>query len=124
MSNILVIDDDHYLCDLISKTLSNMGHDIKMAYDGKQGIELIKKHGFFSMVITDINMPRMDGNSVAGYIKNHAKLKEIPVVAITGLLNDVEKELFSVILEKPFQMKELIELTNSFLKEVSIEERL
>ena len=56
MENILVIDDDRHNCGLISQTLSFLGHKVKMAHDGEEAIDLIKKHRFFSMVITDINM--------------------------------------------------------------------
>lgn len=108
MENILVIDDDRFICDLISKTLTLLGHDVKVAYDGEEAIDLLNKHRFFSIVITDINMPRKDGNSVAKYIRNSSKLKNTPIVAITGLINNVDKELFNIVLEKPFKMKELM----------------
>lgn len=115
MENILVIDDDRFICDLISETLSLLGHDVKVAYNGEEAIDLINKHRLFSIVITDINMPRKDGNSVAKYIRSSSKLKNTPIVAITGLINDADKELFNIVLEKPFRMKELMNLIGLFM---------
>lgn len=117
MANILVIDDDPAFCNILSEALCRLGHEVTVAHDGEQGIELIEKHGLFSMVFTDICMPLKDGNSVARYMRSSAKLKDIPLVAITGFLDDVDRDLFSITLGKPFKVRELINVISFFSKE-------
>jgi len=114
MAHILVIDDDHAICSFISKILCHLGYEVKVAHNGEEGIELFKKYDYFQMVITDIRMPRKDGNSVAKYIRSSAKSYDTPVLAITGFLNDVQRDLFDIVLEKPFKTKDLINVINFF----------
>ena len=114
MEQILVIDDDRAICEFISKTLSHVGYQVKVAYDGGEGIGLLEDCTQFKAVITDIRMPKKDGNEVAKYIRNSYKSKDIPVLAITGYSDEADRELFTCIFEKPFKMKDLLEMINSF----------
>ena len=114
VEQILVIDDDRAICEFISKTLSYVGYRVKVAYDGGEGIELLEEGTPFKAVITDIRMPKKDGNEVAKYIRNSYTPKDIPVLAITGYSDEADRELFTCIFEKPFKMKDLFEVINSF----------
>ena len=114
MADILVIEDDPEVCRTLFNVLVHSGHRVEVAYDGDKGIELFKERGLFSMVITDIRMLRKDGNEVARYIRNSAEKKDTPVVAITGYLDDVERDLFNLVLEKPFKMADVIKIIDSF----------
>jgi CheY-like chemotaxis protein len=114
MKRILFIDDDDGIRDFVSKILSRLGYEVKVACDGEEGIELLKNGDHFKVVITDIRMPRKDGNEVAKYIKHSFKSNHTSVVAITGFAQDVEREWFDCFLEKPFKIKDLIDVIHSF----------
>ncbi|MBN1226691.1 MAG: response regulator [Deltaproteobacteria bacterium] len=117
MANILVIEDDANVRGILSEILRLQGHDVEEAQDGEQGIALVQKRGPFSMVITDIRMPGMDGNEFARHMKGSPHLKDIPIVAITGYANDAERDLFSLVIEKPFNVKQLSNVIKFFVKE-------
>ena len=77
---------------------------------GEEGIELFNRGFNFDCVITDINMPRVNGVEVAQYIRSSDK-SEIPVIAITGFSEGgIDKELFSGSLLKPFKLRSLVEV--------------
>ena len=114
MEQILIIDDDDSIVDLMNRVLTHSGYRVKIARDGDEGIHILKNTHDYKLVITDIRMPRKDGNSVAKYVKSSAKLSDTPVVAITGFVDDVQRELFDVVLEKPFKVKDLIKVIKFF----------
>jgi CheY-like chemotaxis protein len=115
MAHILVIDDDEGILNSVDKMLTYLGHDVKIAHDGQQAIELMLKIQAFDCVITDLNMPGMDGNEVADHIRKSAK-PDTPVIAITG---DTESKIrsgsFNASLLKPFKLKSLVEMVESFV---------
>ena len=107
MGNILVIEDQEGLLKFLRETLLLMGYDVKTAHDGEEGIELFDNREDFNLVITDIRMPRKDGNAVARHIRNSRK-PDTPIVAITWFGEDIEKGLFNVSLLKPFKVQALM----------------
>ena len=65
---ILVVDDEPQACEIIiGCSESVMGHRVESAHDGMEAIEMIKKREF-SIVVTDMDMPRMDGMQLIEYI--------------------------------------------------------
>lgn len=79
MAQVLVVDDSNAIRQLLSKTLSTIGHTVSSCEDGSQGLELAKKKSF-DLVITDINMPEMDG------LRLISKLRELPDYRIKPIL--------------------------------------
>jgi len=77
----LCVDDDRELRELLHELIGQMGHTSETAVDGVNALEKMeKKH--FDIVITDINMPRLDG---IGLIKRiAADFSDTDVIAITG----------------------------------------
>jgi CheY-like chemotaxis protein len=110
---ILVIEDDHHILKLIEWALTERGHEVTVAHNGIEAIDILNKTSPFNLIITDIRMPGKDGNQVAKHVKE--KLQYIPVIAISACSADAEKELFVSILEKPFKTGDLIQLVDSFL---------
>ena len=106
MCKILVIDDEKVIINMIQQLLEMHGHDVDTAYDGDEGIQKFD-NDCFDMVITDIRMPGVDGNSVAKHIRNSDK-KYVPVIGMSGTPWALEDNSFDAIFEKPFQLKALI----------------
>lgn len=80
---ILVVDDEQDLLDLIEYNLKKEGFDVLKAEDGKEGIEMARKHSP-SLVLLDIMMPKMDGLEVVERIRDDEKLKHIPIIFLTA----------------------------------------
>ena len=113
MEKILVIDDDNQILNLINRILTRSGYAVKTAHNGLEGIQLFNEDHCFSLVITDIRMPGADGNQVARTIKKHQKMNDIPIIAISAYPDEAERELFHSVLQKPFKIKDLIEMVDS-----------
>ncbi len=63
MQKILVVDDDPEILEIISEVLQNAGYEIESAIDGRVAIEELE-NSFYDLVITDLNMPEVDGMGV------------------------------------------------------------
>ena len=82
---ILLIDDEVTLLSALSETLEGEGHLVTSAGGGQEGLDLFKaslKAGGYDVVITDLGMPRVDGNAVATGVKSMSP--NTPVVMLTG----------------------------------------
>ncbi len=112
MNNILVIEDEECISLFLQKALTKMGFKVKIAGDGEEGIDMLNNGHNFDLVITDINMPKMNGNAVARYIRSSGN-SNLPIVAITGS-DDIEKDLFNFVLTKPFRMDALAGIIGSY----------
>ena len=106
MCKILVIDDEKVIINMLKQLLEMHGHDVDTAEDGGEGIQKFDSD-CFDLVITDIFMPGVDGNSVAKHIRNSDK-KYVPVIGMSGTPWVFEDNSFDSIFEKPFQLKALI----------------
>lgn len=82
MANILIIDDSRSMRQLVLNTLKQSGHQVTEAENGKLGVEAADK-GNFDLVITDINMPLMDGFEVTKALRAHAKYRSKPILVLT-----------------------------------------
>jgi len=120
MQRILLIEDDNSIRTIIALHFKRLGYHVEIAEDGEEGIELFRTVGNFDMVITDIRMPRKDGNDVAKYIRNSER-RETPIVAITAYKDEVQTELFNFSLIKPFRNEDLIRIIR-FLEHAHPEE--
>lgn len=112
MARILVIDDDEAMRAGIRRFLTGEGHEVVVAENGKDALRLFEAEPA-DLVITDINMPEMDGIEI---ITTFQKVSPgVPVIAISGgglfpkeLLLDNADLLGAVeSLEKPFELEDL-----------------
>lgn len=80
MANILVIDDSLTMRQLIKMVLTTYGHTITEAANGEEGVDFFHKNKY-DLVVTDINMPRMNG---IGVIQEIRKVNAtIPIIVVT-----------------------------------------
>ena len=77
---ILVADDDEFSLKLMGKLLAHVGYTVSMARDGAQALDLLAREQF-TLLITDVNMPRMDGLRLLEEVK---KKYHIPAIVITA----------------------------------------
>lgn len=79
---VLVVDDSITVRELERKMLENRGYRVEVAVDGMDGWNAVRS-GKFDLVITDVDMPRMNGIELVGNIRNHSGLKEVPIVIVS-----------------------------------------
>ena len=79
---VLVVDDSLTVRELERKVLGNHGYDVEVAVDGMDGWNAVRMSDF-DLVITDIDMPRMDGIELVKLINADARLKSRPVMIVS-----------------------------------------
>ena len=79
---ILTIDDSKTIRDMLMLTLADAGFEVFQAVDGQDGLDVLSKQPV-DVVITDINMPRMDGYEVIRQMRSNAAHKTIPILVLT-----------------------------------------
>ncbi len=108
---ILVVDDDHELCEGLRVVLEKQGHRVIQARDGQQGKQMVYQH-HPDLVILDMMMPRMGGYPVLEHFKGKADAP--PIIMITaneGSRHKAYAEYLGVVdyIRKPFAMERLLE---------------
>ncbi|MFN6527931.1 hybrid sensor histidine kinase/response regulator [Nostoc sp. ChiSLP03a] len=79
---VLVVDDSITVREMERKLLENNGYKAEVAVNGIDGWNAIRS-GDYDLVVTDIDMPRMNGFELTSQIKTHAKLKQTPVIIVS-----------------------------------------
>ncbi len=90
MTDILLVDDSVSMREMVSFTLKQAGHSIVEAEDGVQAYEIAKSRAF-NLVITDINMPNMDGITLTAKLRKLESYTFIPILILTTETSDPRK---------------------------------
>jgi two-component system chemotaxis response regulator CheY len=88
---IMVVDDSTSLRQVVGIALRKAGYDVLEACDGKDALAKLtgqKVH----MIVSDVNMPNMDGITFVTHVKKHARHKFTPVIMLTTEGQDAKKE--------------------------------
>ncbi|MCW3171327.1 response regulator [Shewanella subflava] len=105
---VLVVDDSRMARNVIKRTIGNLGIQIiTEAEDGAQAIELMQ-HNMYDLVITDYNMPSVDGLALTQYIRNESQQSHIPILMVSSEANDthlsnVSSAGVNALCDKPFE---------------------
>ena len=116
---IQVVDDDPRSRRLTRDLLQLSGYAVIEAVDGEKGIELAKQEKP-DLILMDIMMPKMDGYTACDAIKRDEATKGIPVVMLTALGYELNRELAYKLsadgyITKPFSRQELLSAITQFL---------
>lgn len=79
---VLVVDDSLTVRELERKLLEKRGYDVTVAVDGMEGWNAVRSDAF-DLVVTDVDMPRMDGIELVTLIKSDPMLKRVPVMIVS-----------------------------------------
>ena len=106
---VLVVDDKMAVRDILSRILSSWGYHVTAAGNGLQGATLFIT-GSYDLVITDLEMPLMDGWELSRLIKKQSP--NTPVILVTGLCEDrhweqINTSCIDAIILKPFDLHEI-----------------
>ena len=119
-SVILVVDDHPSNLDLFSEYLHFLGYSTLLAQSGKDALEILEKQ-IPDLILTDIQMPEMNGLELIRILRKHDLWHSLPIVALTSLSMPWEKEKIiesgaSFYLCKPVDLKVLEQILTSLLK--------
>lgn len=118
--NVLVVDDSVTARNHISKVLTNLGiENITKATNGKEAVAILNEN-FFDLIVTDYNMPEMDGKELTKYVREQSQQKTIPILMVTSEathshLAGVKQAGVSAMCDKPFEPNEVKSLIKKIL---------
>ncbi len=113
---ILAIDDSRTMRDMVSHALTSAGFTVLTAEDGKVGLSVLEANKV-DVVITDLNMPELDGFGVIEGIRANPKYKYMPVLMLTTESDQAKKERGKAMgatgwIVKPFNPEKLVQIIN------------
>ena len=111
-NTILTVDDSRTMRDMLKMTLLDAGFRVTQAEDGVHGLEVLRQE-MPRVIVTDINMPRMDGFGFIEAVRRQEKYRSIPILVLTTESGDAKKMRARVAgatgwIIKPFDPEKLI----------------
>ncbi len=91
MKKIIVVEDEQILQKALSIELLGAGFEVMSAFDGAAGLALVQKQ-IPDLVLLDLTMPKMNGFDVLKELKAKKETKSIPVIILSNLGQDQDKE--------------------------------
>jgi two-component system chemotaxis sensor kinase CheA len=90
---VLVVDDQFTVRELQRSILEASGYGVETARDGREAWERLMASDAISAVVTDLEMPEMNGLELLAAIRRHARMSSLPVVIVTSRAGDQDERL-------------------------------
>lgn len=119
---VLIVDDSRLARNHIRRVLSNLGIvQITEAEDGQQAISLLQQQ-LFDLVVTDFNMPEVNGQELTEFIRASSTLSHIPVLMVTSEANEshlsnIAQSGVNALCDKPFEPETVRQLLHNLLEQ-------
>ena len=120
MARILAVDDSAAMRQMVGITLTGAGHEVQQAADGREALQIAERQTF-DLVITDVNMPVMDGLTLVRHLRNLPSYRGVPLLVLTTEAT-TERKLEGKAagatgwLVKPFDPATLLEVVQKVLR--------
>lgn len=120
MARLLVAEDDEAVRAFLEKAFELDGHEVRTAEDGAMALEvLVEEGGAFDLLLTDIQMPVMDGIALA--LSAVRDFPDLPILLMTGYANQRERAhgldaLVEDVIMKPFSLADIREAVGDVLE--------
>ncbi|UCG78768.1 MAG: response regulator [Nitrospirota bacterium] len=122
MGNILIVEDSSTTRSLIRTVIEDLGDEFD-AFEAETGFEALKAlpTETFDLIITDINMPDINGLELISFVKNNEAYKDIPMIIVTTERSEEDRDRgmslgAEAYITKPFKAEELQEAIRAALK--------
>jgi len=109
---ILAVDNEPPVVDILSRSLTPLGHEVLTAFNGREAIDVLEREPDTQVVLTDWVMPEMDGIALCRWIREHAQAHYTYVILLTG--EGADRRVVQALeagadefIRKPFDLQEL-----------------
>ena len=112
MGVLLVVDDEVGIANLLADVLSDEGHRVMVAANGKEGLKRAEQQRP-DLVITDFMMPVMDGAQLIKAMADHPDLKDVPVFLMSSAPEAALRDKcsgYALFIRKPFRIYDVVDL--------------
>lgn len=118
---ILIVDDSTSLRVVVKIALTRAGYDVIEAGDGKMALSELDKAGKVNLIVSDVNMPNMDGIAFLTQVKQHLRHKFTPVIMLTtegheGKIAQARAAGAKAWLTKPFNPPQLLDAVSKLIQ--------
>jgi CheY-like chemotaxis protein len=118
---ILLLEDEEDLREMLSETLQSVGYQVFSAADGEEGLKLLSAHPNFSLIVTDLKMPKVNGLQFMTAVKKMQLELEPPMVVMTAysqqkVIGEGKKLGVAAWIVKPVKKDMLLETLQRILK--------
>lgn len=111
MAKVLIVEDEPGITMVLTQLLLENGHTVTSAPNGRRGLQLLTQQ-VPDITFVDLHMPEMDGRTLVEIMQADARLRQIPVVLMTGSLLQADIlplwGSFRAVLRKPFDLKDVL----------------
>jgi CheY-like chemotaxis protein len=114
--DVLVVEDEPYLCDLIADVLEAEGHTARKASNGLDALEMVAERKP-ELVLLDLMMPVMDGWEFMSELRANPAWRDVPVVIITAVYDVAQTQSITdarAVLTKPFDIEQLSDVVRLY----------
>jgi two-component system cell cycle response regulator CpdR len=110
MPRVLIVDDEEPMRMLVARAIAMDGHDIATAEDGAEALEILSEQGAFDLLLTDIQMPVMDGIALA--LAAARDFPDLTILLMTGFADQRERAsglnaIAHDVITKPFTVADI-----------------
>ncbi len=118
---IMTVDDSTTVRQMVSFTLSDAGYQIVEACDGKDALSKLGDSATIDMLITDLNMPNLDGIELIKNVRTQPRHKFVPILMLTTESQETKKQQGKAAgasgwIVKPFGATQLVDVVRKLLK--------
>ena len=119
MKTILIMEDDPYHAKLMVRLLAHAGYQTEVAPDGESGL-LMALESPPDLILLDMGLPDLDGQTVAGLLKGSEFLAQIPLVAVTAWPEDTAARMATAYgcngyIAKPISARDFVGQVEAFM---------
>lgn len=123
-NRVLIAEDNRAMADVIRFNLTRAGFDVTVARNGREGWDEVQS-GAYDLVISDYQMPEMNGEEFCREMRNDSRFKDLPVILLSAKGLELDPEalknelgIFDVVF-KPFSPRELIQIIQRRLEQAT-----
>jgi DNA-binding response OmpR family regulator len=124
-SKLLIVEDSLDTRELLHFYFTRAGYTVSTAGDGQEGLYMAKAEKP-DLIITDVNMPNMDGIEMVKAIRSDEEIAHLPILIFSAVSSSTDEELAEAganrIFHKPFDIDELQKVVREFLGESNSQE--
>jgi CheY-like chemotaxis protein len=88
---VLVVDDNRVAADNLATLLKSAGHEIRVACDGNEALAMASEDRF-DVLLIDLQMPEMDGLTLAREVQKQSKSRDAVLIAVTGFGDELHQQ--------------------------------
>jgi CheY-like chemotaxis protein len=121
MSVILIAEDTLEIQELLALILTDEGHKVVTANDGLEALEWLNGNPLPDLLITDFQMPKINGAALVASIRLDSRLKQLPIIVASGShMDEIAKAFIKqevIFMPKPFDLGNVIEVVTRTISE-------